>query len=206
VTDRARPAAPGRGGTLLLLLAALALCLTAAAPVGAGTPAPAAGDGPDVGHLRARGWPVPGTLPRRLRLVLAEERRLDGRPLTGAEDTDGTYVHLGYTDGESVVSVFIQKGRLDATSLSDWHVRERFGHTIWVRDPGGGNAIWSSGDYVYTVLADAPADVVVAAVAALPHDAEPGLWERLARNVDRALTWMGRARLIHVLYGPRMPV
>lgn len=191
MTHRPVPAARSPGGVLPLLLAAMVLCLLVGGPARAAAPAPGVGD-PDVSALRARGWPVPGTLPRRLRLVSAAERRLDGRPLTGTEGTERTYVHLGYSDGESVVSVFIQKGRLDATSLTDWHARERFGHTIWVREPGSGNAIWSSGDYVYTVLADAPADVVDAAVAALPHEDEPGFWERLARSVDRALDWVGR--------------
>src|SRR5690606_5387682 len=188
----ARPAGPA-GGVAVLLLAVMALCLLAGGGSARAVPAapavPGEGGGPDVSHLRARGWPVPGALPRRLRLITAEERRLDGGPLTGREDPEGTYVHPGYSDGRSAVSVFIQKGRLGAARLVNWHVRERFGATVWTHGPEGRNATWSSGDYVYTVLADAPADVVDAAVAALPHEAEPGFWARLSRSVERAIAW-----------------
>lgn len=190
VGARAKGAAAGvtTGGTIALLLTAMALCLLVSGSARAVAPAPHAEGGPDVSHLRAGGWPVPGALPRRLRLVLAQEHRWDGTLLTGG-DGEAAYVHLGYTDGVSVVSIFIQKGRLDAARLLNWHVRERFGHTIWVQDPEGRNAIWSSGDYVYTVFADAPADVVDAVVAALPHEAEPSLWDRLGRGVDRVIAW-----------------
>jgi hypothetical protein len=192
VTPRTGRAARPRGGIAVLLFAALALCLLAggsAGAAGAAGQARAEGDGPDVSRLRARGWVVPGALPRRLRLVLAEERRLDGRPFTGAEDVASTYVHLGYSDGRSTVSVFVQQGRLDAARLVNWHVRERFGHTIWTQESDGRNAIWSSGEHVYTLFADAPADVVDSVIATLPHEDEPGFWERLSRNVARAVAW-----------------
>jgi sigma-E factor negative regulatory protein RseB len=176
------------GGSVVILLAVVALCLLAGGSARAVGPAAHAEGGPDVSHLRDRGWTVPGVLPRRLKLFTAEEHRRDGTPLTG-EDEEAAYVHLGYSDGTSVVSVFIQKGQLDAARLVNWHVRERFGHTIWVQGPEGKNAIWSSGDYVYTVFADAPEDVVDSAVAALPHESESGFWERLTRGVDRVIAW-----------------
>lgn len=188
-TGRAAAGARGGGGMAVLLLAVVALFLLAGGSAGAVPQAQTQSDGPDVSRLRARGWVVPGTLPRRLRLVFAEERRLDGRPFTGREDVASTYVHLGYSDGRSAVSVFVQQGRLDATRLVNWHVRQRFGHTIWTQGSDGRNAIWSSGEHVYTVFADAPADVVDSVIAALPHEDEPGFWERLSRNVERAIAW-----------------
>ncbi|MEV5411641.1 hypothetical protein AB0K60_22735 [Thermopolyspora sp. NPDC052614] len=174
-------------GSVVILLAVVALCLLAGGSAHAGGPVAHAEGGPDVSHLRDRGWIVPGVLPRRLKLFMAEEHRRDGTPVTG--DEEAAYIHLGYTDGTSVVSVFIQKGQLDAARLVNWHVRERFGHTIWVQGPEGKNAIWSSGDYVYTVFADASADVVDSVVAALPHESESGFWERLTRGVDRVIAW-----------------
>ncbi len=146
---------------------------------------------PDRARLRHDGWSFPDTLPHGMRLMSVEERGPDGTLVTAAAAPgDGDdYVHLGYTNGSSVVSVFIQRGRLDARQLLNWHVKELNGHTIWVQGSSGTNAIWPSGDYVYTVLADAPADVVDGVVAALPHEGEPGLWQRLARGMDRVLAW-----------------
>jgi sigma-E factor negative regulatory protein RseB len=176
----------------MLLLAVALLCLMMSAPARAAAPDdPGDTDaGLDLALLRQDGWSFPMSLPRRMRLVVAEERRADGTMETGGDPSPGAdYVHLGYSDGASVLSVFIQRGRLDAGRLANWHVQERNGHTIWVQGSGGTNAIWSSGDYVYTVLADAPADMVDAAVAALPHEGEPGFWQRLTRGMDRVLAW-----------------
>jgi hypothetical protein len=38
---------------------------------------------------------------------------------------------------------------------------------------------------VYTLIADAPAQTVVAAVGALPHDESPGFWKRLSHGFAR---------------------
>jgi sigma-E factor negative regulatory protein RseB len=212
------PAVPAGGGGAVLLLAVAVLCLMITGPSwaatssagdadsGLGSP-PRRGDdlfwaatgpvGPGgeelagLALLRRQGWSCPMSLPRGMRLILAEERRADGTldAARGSASPDGDYVHLGYSDGTSVLSVFIQKGRLDSAQLANWHVLERNGHTIWVQGSGGANAIWSSGDYVYTVLADAPADVVDAVVAVLPHEAAPGFWQRVSRGMDRVLAW-----------------
>jgi sigma-E factor negative regulatory protein RseB len=184
----------GVGGTVVLLVAVAVLCLLVSGSAQAVVPGdPAETDNAtDLLPPRAANRTVPVDLPQHLRLFLAEERQADGTLEATSEvmwpEGDG-YVHLGYSDGSSVVSVFIQKGRLDIERLGNWHAQQRDGHTIWVQGSDGKNAIWSSGGYVYTVFADAPAEMAGAAIAALPHEAEPGLVERLTRGLDRVLAW-----------------
>ncbi|GLW07503.1 hypothetical protein Misp01_26330 [Microtetraspora sp. NBRC 13810] len=131
----------------------------------------------ELDRLRARGWEFSGSLPGRLRLFSASDAARD-------------YLYLGYSDGLSVVSVFIQPGDLDETRLRGWHAQSLDGHTIWIRDSVEREAIWASGGHVYTVLADAPADMVDAAIAALPHEGEPGLWLRMGKGAARLLSWI----------------
>ncbi|MEU4535056.1 sigma-E factor regulatory protein RseB domain-containing protein [Streptosporangium sp. NPDC023825] len=149
-------------------------------PVERGTAPLTAAGGPDLAELprlEAEGRRFPRTLPGRLELF-------------AAHDIPPGYLYLGYSDGLSVVSVFIQSGMLDEERLRGWHAEERKGHTIWVRDPAGQETIWASGGHVYTVFADAPADMVDAAVAALPHEPVPDLWTRLGRGASRLLSWV----------------
>ncbi|WP_433245028.1 sigma-E factor regulatory protein RseB domain-containing protein [Streptosporangium sp. CA-135522] len=142
-------------------------------------PVPAVGgfDLAELSALPARGWRFPETLPGRLELF-------------AAHDASPGYLYLGYSDGLSIVSVFIQPGMLDEERLDGWHAQQRNGHTIWIRDSAEQEAIWASGGHVYTVFADAPADVVDVAVAALPHEPVPGLWTRLGRGASRLLSWV----------------
>ncbi|WP_329085764.1 MULTISPECIES: sigma-E factor regulatory protein RseB domain-containing protein [unclassified Streptosporangium] len=142
-------------------------------------PALAAGglDLAELPRLAAGGWSFPRALPGRLELF-------------AAHNTPPGYLYLGYSDGLSVVSVFIQSGMLDEERLQGWHAERRKGHTIWVRDPAGQETIWASGGHVYTVFADAPADMVDTAVAALPHEPVPDLWTRLGRGASRLLSWV----------------
>ena len=44
---------------------------------------------------------------------------------------------------------------------------------------------WSGHGFVYTVLADAPPQLVDAVVAALPQNTPPGFWSRLGRGLGR---------------------
>lgn len=188
-----RPSGGVARGAALLLAVAL-LCLVVGG-VSRATRSEDPGEGDatmDALQLRHAGWSFPDVLPGGLRLFTAEERRSDGRlepAVAAADDDSDDYVHLGYTDGTRVLSVFIQRGRLDVNRLANWHARVINGHTIWTQGSSGTNAIWSSGDYVYTVLANAPADVMDTVVDALPHEGEPGFWERLTRGMDRVLAW-----------------
>lgn len=140
-------------------------------------PGPAAArDEAELARLRARGWGFPVRLPNRLELFAAR-----------AEEPG--YLYFGYSDGLSVVSIFVQRGYLDEERLTGWHVQARAGHKTWVRDSLRQEASWASGGHVYTVLADAPSDTVDAAIAALPHEREPGFWTRVARGAERLASW-----------------
>lgn len=149
-------------------------------PVGAGTVVTVPTGGLDlvqVPRLLNLGWRFPSVLPGRLELF-------------AAHNAPSGYLHLGYSDGLSVVSVFVQPGVLDEERLRGWHAERRNGHTIWVRDAVEREMIWTSGGHVYTVFADAPAEVVDAAVTVLPHDPVPDLWTRLGRGASRLLSWV----------------
>jgi MucB/RseB N-terminal domain len=151
--------------------------VTASAPRTVEAPWPHQLAGADLGALRYHGWPVHSTLPERLSLY--DARRSNG---------DGSVVHLSYSDGLSVVSVFVQRGTLDAGSVADWRKATRGGRTVYLSDTVQQRAMWASGGYVFTVLADAPPPVVDSAVAALPHG-EPGFWGRLSRGLNRLTSW-----------------
>jgi sigma-E factor negative regulatory protein RseB len=133
--------------------------------------------GADLGSLRYQGWPVHSALPDRLSLY--DARQLDG---------GGPVVHLSYSDGLSVVSVFVQRGTLDASSVANWRKATRGGRTVYLRDTVQQRAMWASRGYVFTVLADAPPPVVDNAVAALPHG-DTGFWGRLSRGMNRLTSW-----------------
>lgn len=131
----------------------------------------------DLGVLRYQGWPLRSGLPGNLSLYDARQR-----------DARAPVVHLSYSDGLSVVSVFVQRGRLDPGSVAGWHKTTRGGRTVYLRDTVQQRAMWASRGYVYTVLADAPPAVVDQAVAALPHG-ETGFWGRIARGMHRLTSW-----------------
>ncbi|WP_017541830.1 sigma-E factor regulatory protein RseB domain-containing protein [Nocardiopsis halophila] len=134
--------------------------------------------------LRERGWSLPERVGWNMRLVEARSARAP----------TGRVLHLGYSDGLSVVSVFVQEGRLDAESLGTVEgVREvqYRGGTVYVGDSGRQLRMWESDEHVYTVLADAPRDSVAAAAEALPPPEAPGFWGRVRRGFDRFGEWLG---------------
>lgn len=124
-----------------------------------------------VNKLRTKGWPLPAVLPSGLSLYAAA---VSSTPNEGVVD-------LSYSDGLFEVSLFVQRGEL-AQKLTGWQVAKISGREVFVSPRG---ATWSAGGYVYTVLADAPPQVVTEAVAALPHDTPPGFWLRLGRGLKR---------------------
>jgi sigma-E factor negative regulatory protein RseB len=144
--------------------------------------APAAAQGPwtdpldpdQLLALRADGWRVPAQLPGGLTLF------------TGAQTTTstGTVLDLGYSDGLAEVSVFEQHGKL-ADKLAGWRKTAMGGHQVFVAEPDQRSLTWSSRGMVYTVMADAPAPTVTAALGALPHDQPPGFWKRMSRGITR---------------------
>lgn len=130
--------------------------------------------------LRGRGWPLPGPLPGKLTLLSAREET------TGA----GPVIDLDYSDGLSVVSVFLQRGHLP-TQLTGWAQVGLQGHRVYADDSDGHSVAWSARGFVYTVIAEAPRQTVGQVVSALPHDSPPGIVDRIRQGVHRLTSWMG---------------
>jgi len=133
----------------------------------------------DLRGLRARGWPVPAELPRGLVLVDARQ----------AVTPSGRVFQLGYSDGLSGMSLFVQRGGL-SRELAGWREVEVGGRTVFARDPMGRGITWSSSGHVLTLIADAPAATIGAVVRALPYDAQRGLWSRLGYGFRRVVSWV----------------
>lgn len=128
--------------------------------------------------LRSRGWPLPAPLP--------------GLTLLGARENTtsaGTVVDLDYSDGLSVVSVFVQRGYLPA-ALRGWSQVAMQGHRVYADDPDAQDLAWSARGFVYTLIAAAPRQTVAEVMAALPHDDGPGLLTRMKHGLHRLLSWI----------------
>jgi sigma-E factor negative regulatory protein RseB len=138
---------------------------SASAWVAAGSPATV------VASLAKRGVRLPGTL-------------LAGLPLYAAAWSDtgtGQVTDLEYSDGLSVISLFVQRGTL-AASMAGWQPLKLAGYRVYV---DGHSVTWAGRGEVYTMIADAPPQTVAEAVAALPGGGQPGLVDRLGRGFDR---------------------
>ena len=129
--------------------------------------------------MRARGWPVRAELPGGLVLFAARE----------ATTPAGPVFQLGYSDGLSGVSLFVQRGGLPR-KLAGWREVEVGGHPVYARDPIPRGLAWSGHGYVLTLIADAPATTIGAVVRALPHDGQRGFWSRLRHGFGRVVSWI----------------
>ena len=130
-------------------------------------------------RLRAEGWPLPGPLPGNLTLIGARENGTSTGPV----------VDLDYSDGLSVVSVFVQRGYLPAR-LSGWSQVALEGRKVYANDPDDLCFAWSAGGFVYTLIAAAPQQTVGQVVVALPHDDDPGWLSRMKHGLHRLLSWV----------------
>jgi len=129
-------------------------------------------------RLHAQGWPVPGPLPGNLGLLGAREG------ITAA----GPVVDLDYSDGLSLVSLFLQRGHLPS-GLTGWSRVAIGGSPVYADDSEGQTFAWSAHGFVYTLVATAPPQTVARVVAGLPHDGSPGLVARLRQGLHRLLSW-----------------
>jgi sigma-E factor negative regulatory protein RseB len=130
-------------------------------------------------RLRAEGWPLPGPLPDHLALLSA---RLGNTPT-------GPVVDLDYSDGLSLVSVFLERGHLKYWPPGWWRVTLG-GSPVYADDSDGQTFVWSAQGFVYTLAAAAPPQTVAQVVAALPHDGSPGLLTRLGHGLHRLASWL----------------
>ncbi|MGH3320747.1 MAG: MucB/RseB C-terminal domain-containing protein [Streptosporangiaceae bacterium] len=136
----------------------------------------------DLTALRAHGWTIPRSLPGGLTLF-------DARRHAGHGDK---VVHLSYSDGLSTVSLFVQEGQLDTDDLGGWHKTRLGGRTVYMRETVPLRVLWTDQGHVYTLLADAPPELVRHVVAALPdtQDRPEGFWGRLMRGLARLGSWL----------------
>jgi sigma-E factor negative regulatory protein RseB len=145
------------------------------APALASSPAaawvPASSPATLVASLTKRGARLPGTL-------------LAGLPLYAAASSGtgaGQVTDLEYSDGLSVISLFVQRGTL-AASMAGWQPVKLDGARVYVN---GHSVTWAGRGEVYTMIADAPPQTVAEAVLAVPGGGQPGLVDRLGRGFDR---------------------
>jgi sigma-E factor negative regulatory protein RseB len=154
-----------------------------AAPAGYAAPGTRRLSPAELAGLRARGWPVPGTLPDGLALFEAGE----------AATRSGRVLDLGYSDGLFVVSVFVQRGAL-APKLAGWEKISLDGREMYAGQPDRRSLTWAGPGYVFTVMADAPPATLDRAVNTLPYSSPPGFWTRLSRGFARLASWVNPFR------------
>jgi sigma-E factor negative regulatory protein RseB len=148
-------------------------------PAPAAAPSTARLDQARLTALRAKGWPLPGQLPGNLMLFAA----------TQTAAPSGRVIDLSYSDGLAVVSVFVQRGQL-GQPMPGWRQIGMGGQTVYSIDPNQRSFAWSSGGFVYTVIADAPMATVSQVVAAMPGTGRPGFWDRIATGFRRLASWL----------------
>jgi len=111
--------------------------------------------------------------------------------VTRTATKSGPVLDASYSDGLSVVSLFIQRGELSGT-LPGWHLARLHGLPVYATESGDVDEqglAWSADGFVYTVIADAPPGSVEQVIIQLPHDREIGLWERVRRGIKRMGSW-----------------
>ncbi len=131
-------------------------------------------DPAQIARLSTQGWPIREKLPGNLTLVAAH----------AATTPAGQVIGLDYCDGLSVVSIFLQRGQLPA-AMPGWREIALRGHAVYSTHPDLRSLAWSAHGFVYTLIAEAPPATVDQVVDALPHDAGPGFWGRIARGLRR---------------------
>jgi sigma-E factor negative regulatory protein RseB len=129
--------------------------------------------------LRGQGWPLPGAT-------------MDGLSLFKSAQTStksGKVVELSYSDGLSIISVFVQRGELPR-SLPGWRrIAGHGGSVVYAIDSADRSLAWSAHGFVYTMISDAPASLVDQAVMRLPQDSSTGFWQRMGRGLRRIASW-----------------
>jgi len=165
-----KPPAPAAASAASSSAAAPSVKAAAATPSGSGW-ATVTAPAQLLTQLNKQGWQLPVSLPGGLPLYSA------ARSSTGA----GQVLDLGYSDGLSVVSLFVQRGTL-AQRPAGWQQVSLPGHQVYV---AGHSIIWAGGGFVYTMLADAPPRVVTQVVASLPQNTAPGFLDRIMRGFRR---------------------
>jgi len=132
-----------------------------------------------LGELRAAGWPLPAQLPGQLTLLRASE--------TGGRSD--VVVDLAYSDGLSVISLFVQRGHLPA-QLNGWSEVALHGDHVYASGRDQRSVAWSARGFVYTLIADAPDQTLDQVVDVLPHNGGPGFFGRIGHGLSRLVSWV----------------
>ncbi|WP_461000991.1 sigma-E factor regulatory protein RseB domain-containing protein [Streptomonospora sediminis] len=130
--------------------------------------------------LRADGWHIPHHAAWNLELIRAWSKDGPG----------GRVVHLAYSDGLNIVSVFAQRGRLAGAGTGE-------GAAKVVRGNGSGSGIsgtgqrrvWDSAGFVYTAMGQAPPRLLDAAARGFPATEFPEFWARVFRGFGNLHPW-----------------
>ncbi len=102
-------------------------------------------------------------------------------------------IDLAYSDGLSVVSLFLQPGHLP-TVLNGWSKVALQGQNVYAAEPDQRSMAWSARGYVYTLIADAPQQTVSQVIGALPHENGTSFFVRMARGLRRLISWVNPFR------------
>jgi hypothetical protein len=127
------------------------------------------------------GWAVPDELPGGFALRMGY----------ALPESDGSSLHLVYSDGLYTLSVYQQFGLVDTTALGD-AASVVDGGTHVYRWPGSEpeRMVWTGEGKTFTAISDAPYDQVLGAVAGLPNEIPGGVLDRMKRGVGRVATWL----------------
>jgi hypothetical protein len=128
-------------------------------------------------QLREDGYVVPDSLAGGFALLSVEE----DRGMTVAR----------YGDGLSVLSTYQQLGRLDSVHMQSATIRHVANRDVWTwpgREPL--RVVWTSDDHTWTLVTDAPFEVVEDALVSLPGDlVGHDVPSRIQRGVVRVWSW-----------------
>lgn len=133
-------------------------------------------------QLRRAKWHIASKLPGGLTLYDARSWVDSGRRV----------VHLSYSDGLSTISLFEQRGHLSMGPMRGWHRQRVHGGTVYAKGTEPEQLVWSAHGVVYTLVGDAPEDVMQAALLQLPrsHDEDNGFLARIGRGLKRIGSWL----------------
>ncbi|MDQ4085766.1 MAG: hypothetical protein M3165_08120 [Actinomycetota bacterium] len=135
----------------------------------------------DAHGLRDAGWDCPPQA--------GAMRLLDIEALDDVRGSDA--LHMTYSDGLSRMSVFEQRGSLDADSVRGFERLRMGGETVHVREGMPTYVLWEDGGLVFTAVTDGPLDSVAGVVARDPTLAgdHNGFWDRVASGLARLGGW-----------------
>ena len=134
--------------------------------------------------LRTQGWVCRDALPGGFALFDVRRESYEGHPA----------LHLVYSDGLVVMSLFQQAGHLDPSSLTGFSQGLAGGTTVWWRNGQPHERVWQSEGLVVTVMGDVPIGALDDVVGVIPGgriDDGRRITDRLHRGLARALAALG---------------